>query len=77
MLATLTRPLTLTMAPANMRLVPDVRIRMHVILMLKQRLLELVIMTVVPDVRIPLLTIMIQQRPLTMAHVRFPDAPFL
>ena len=50
---------------------------MHAILMPKQRLLELVITTVAPDVRIPLLTIMIQQRPLTMAHVRFLDAPFL
>ena len=39
--------------------------------------MELVITTVAPDVRIPLLTIMIQQRPLTMAVVRFLDAPFL
>ena len=38
---------------------------------------ELVTTTVVLDVRIPLLIIMIQRRPLTTDHVSFQAAPFL
>ena len=77
MRATLTLPLTLTMALANTLPARDVRIQMRAILMPRQRLLGPVTTTVAPDVRIPLLTIMIQQRPLIMAVVRFLDAPFL
>ena len=50
---------------------------MRVISIPKRQSLEHVTTKVVPDARIPLLTIMILQRPLTMAHVRFLDAPFL